>query len=1009
MKLRGDQLQTLAGSPRSLRRELRDSLRELGVDACIEEESGDLLLPGQFSGQARVRFDNRGLPIHVRTPEGRDYRFELDEVSRYTAVADAAVRVATITYNEGGAPTSVTDAQGFRQEFLYDERQMLRGIRRADGHQSQFHFGSGGELLAATDTTGRAQRFEYDDEDRLVRFTDRTGASTEYKYGEDGKLAGITTPTGAIWQFADDEQGNRSFTFPDGRPVQFLFDGNNLVGLVRPDGQRVTLNSGPGNHVIGVRFPGGGSVSIARDDEGRLLSADNGLHAVAMQYGLEGRLTAEQIDDRRVEYQYRPDGLLDSLRTHRGATWSFAYGPDQRISALSGPQGCRIELERDARGDITAIGFNGRVRLARTYTLSGLLATEDLRTTTLKAGRRYKYDKSDLLERVDDSQFGTITHQYDAEDRLVAVVASQRRVEYEYDGHGNLVRTGQRQFVYNPLDQLVASGSERFTYDSEGNLTEKFTADGVTRYEYNSQNQLARVTLQSGATAEYEYDGIGRRVVRRVGETTTRFTWCGQQLVAEDVEGPSPQAIDYIYLPGTHQLLAMVVNGQPYFYQTDHLGSPVRLISESGRIVWAAEPLGYAFLIQRNEVRQPFRFPGHYCDAETGLHYNVARYYDPATGRYLATDPLWFQHGTNLYRYAANNPVRNTDTTGQALPLLAIAAIVVVAAGVIAAGHSVASDLVNDRKVDWGKAALAGGKTVLAGAIAVGIAAAALPTATTLAGVVAVGAAALAIGALVNTGMAAIDAKAKRKPVGEACEEAAWGVIPFQSQFREDYEKEQREGKLKSATGQRIVDGVTDVLNIGLMFLGIRLAKASMGKAPKAPTESIVWTRQDSFPYRAEGRAPGRVKSHVGPDGSLLPANPEGKATIQDHIRGSEPRKSDSPYTSLKDGSPATGKQYGGQEIKVDVERLKKDVASGKVKDVEVIDHDQLVKKHDEYIEKAQREYSENPSAKNQERLDRAKMDKENSVRDREVLIKGIVPPEYVTVSPAAPASNGPN
>ena len=35
-----------------------------------------------------------------------------------------------------------------------------------------------------------------------------------------------------------------------------------------------------------------------------------------------------------------------------------------------------------------------------------------------------------------------------------------------------------------------------------------------------------------------------------------------------------------------------------------------------------------------------FRFPGQYYDAETGLHYNYFREYDPTTGRCAESDPI---------------------------------------------------------------------------------------------------------------------------------------------------------------------------------------------------------------------------------------------------------------------------------------------------------------------------------------------------------------------------------
>jgi hypothetical protein len=47
------------------------------------------------------------------------------------------------------------------------------------------------------------------------------------------------------------------------------------------------------------------------------------------------------------------------------------------------------------------------------------------------------------------------------------------------------------------------------------------------------------------------------------------------------------------------------------------------------------------------------------------LQYNRARYYDPATGRWISQDPLGFDAGdSNLYRYAQNRPPSATDPSG---------------------------------------------------------------------------------------------------------------------------------------------------------------------------------------------------------------------------------------------------------------------------------------------------------------------------------------------------------
>ena len=60
------------------------------------------------------------------------------------------------------------------------------------------------------------------------------------------------------------------------------------------------------------------------------------------------------------------------------------------------------------------------------------------------------------------------------------------------------------------------------------------------------------------------------------------------------------------------------------------------------------------------------RLPGQYFDAETGLHHNGFRPYDPAIGRYLQADPVGLAVSSNQYGYVDSNPLSYIDPLGLA-------------------------------------------------------------------------------------------------------------------------------------------------------------------------------------------------------------------------------------------------------------------------------------------------------------------------------------------------------
>ncbi|EBC0776120.1 Rhs family protein [Salmonella enterica] len=90
-------------------------------------------------------------------------------------------------------------------------------------------------------------------------------------------------------------------------------------------------------------------------------------------------------------------------------------------------------------------------------------------------------------------------------------------------------------------------------------------------------------------------------------------------------------------------------------------GSPEALTDSDGVVKWRQQwPAGlwgrerHEVLKDAHGVMQNLRFQGQYLDRETGLHYNLFRYYDPDCGRFTQPDPISIRGGLNLYAYVVN-------------------------------------------------------------------------------------------------------------------------------------------------------------------------------------------------------------------------------------------------------------------------------------------------------------------------------------------------------------------
>lgn len=96
----------------------------------------------------------------------------------------------------------------------------------------------------------------------------------------------------------------------------------------------------------------------------------------------------------------------------------------------------------------------------------------------------------------------------------------------------------------------------------------------------------------------------------------------------------------------------------------DHLGSPRVVTDNAGAVVWNSKGEPFGATAPTGSFALNLRHPGQYYDAETGWFFNNTRYYDPALGQYISSDPIRLDGGINTYAYVEGNPLSYSDPLG---------------------------------------------------------------------------------------------------------------------------------------------------------------------------------------------------------------------------------------------------------------------------------------------------------------------------------------------------------
>jgi RHS repeat-associated protein len=481
----------------------------------------------------------------------------------------------------------------------YDEAAGSVSVRDALGNLTLQKFDSHGLLVHRINADGRVLSHSYDAEGRLLRrwSADRTVAAT-YEYDPLGRLTAASEGlVSYAWEYDLAGRLRRNNQSVGGQQQSLIYSydsAGRLTSKQLGDRWRMAFDYDQDSPFVGRIVMPGAAVDLSLD--------------------AAGRPTEEHWSDGAVtRYVYAPDGTL--------------CGTDCRNAA--GQLIFLQDVTRDSRArPIHDLRRYGNRQICDQYNYDALDRLQSVKRdegAETREFRRYVYDA--LGNRLEEHRNGALwaTSRYDAANRLVETHHSQSETETaEYDQCGNLLRRGER----------------RFMYDSAGRMRQVVTQSGTTRYDYAPTGERSLIT------------GPGRK--------ENIFFDAGHEALSEIAQGL--RSSYWGFQADTLLALSTTAEQTPHRVCTDILGSVITGPSVGGPYEY--DPFGD--LLSGNAERLLFGFSGKRYDRESSLYYNRARAYDPVSGRFTQPDPLGITDGLNLYQYARSNPVTYVDILGLA-------------------------------------------------------------------------------------------------------------------------------------------------------------------------------------------------------------------------------------------------------------------------------------------------------------------------------------------------------
>jgi RHS repeat-associated protein len=635
-------------------------------------------------------YDSKGELIQITDPLGNPTIMTYTPLGLIATIKDAQGNVTSYQYDAHGNRIAAIDALNNQTSFAYDASDRLTRITYPDQMSVSFGYDYRGRRTSITDQNGNATTYAYDDADRLISVTDAALNTTLYAYDTENNVVSITDADQHSTSLKYDNFGRVTETdFPSSLAETYTYDAiGNLTSRTDRKGQTIQYVYNALNRLNHIGYPDSTGVDYVYDLVGKIQHVNDPSGSYGFAYDNQGRLIGATTQYAflpgrtfAVNYTYDAASHRKTMRDGENGLTTYSYDTLNRLKNI-------VDFNNDIFGysydqlsrRISLTRANG-VNTSYTYdNLSRLLSVLHQAGGVTIDGSSYGLDAvGNRTSKTDQRVNVTTDYSYDKVYQLTEALklgganclpsgcANLITEQYSYDAVGNRLSSLAMSYSYNPSNELISSPSGSYTYDANGSML----ADPSGRsYAWDFTNRLTQVTLVTGGTVSFKYDPFGRRIQKSLvqGGTTrvTNYLYDGANII-EELDASGNTIAKYSQSLNMDQPLAMTRQGITSFYQQDAIGATTSLVDPSGTTTdtYTYDSFGNITASSGSTVN-PFRYTGRELDAETGIYYYRARYYDPSIGRFLGEDPVRLRGGINFYTYVRNNPLKYADPRGLA-------------------------------------------------------------------------------------------------------------------------------------------------------------------------------------------------------------------------------------------------------------------------------------------------------------------------------------------------------